>query len=64
MAFYVCSPIPIILTYYNVPQFSDRQAWANSIDPDQTAQEQSDQLLFHPHLLDACFYGKNILLQF
>ena len=26
-----------ILTYRNVPKFSDRQVWANSADPDQTA---------------------------
>ena len=25
------------LGYRNVPKFSDRQAWANSVDPDQTA---------------------------
>ena len=25
------------LTYRNVPKFSDRQVWANSVDPDQTA---------------------------
>ena len=24
-------------TYRNDPKFSDRQAWANSVDPDQTA---------------------------
>ena len=31
-------------TYYNDPKFSDRQAWANSVDSDQTAvPEQSDQ---------------------
>ena len=30
--------------YRNVPTFSDRQIWANSADPDQTApEEQSDQ---------------------
>ena len=45
-------------------KFSDRYAWANSADPDQTAplirlllEEQSDQglhcLSFHLHLLDA-----------
>ena len=40
------------------PKFLDRQAWANSVDPDQTApKEQSDQglhcLQFTLHLLDA-----------
>ena len=43
--------------YCNVRKFSDRQVWANSADPDQTAQEQSDQglhyLQFALHLLDA-----------
>ena len=30
--------------YRNVPKFSERQVWANSADPDQTApEEQSDQ---------------------
>ena len=27
----------IIYKYRNVPKFSDRQVWANSADPDQTA---------------------------
>ena len=26
-----------ILIYHIVPKFSDRQVWANSVDPDQTA---------------------------
>ena len=45
--------------YRNFPKFSDRQVWANSADPDQTAprEEQSDQglhcLPFPLHLLDA-----------
>ena len=53
--------------YHNFPKFSDRQVWANSADPDQTAplqtqirlllEEQSDQglhcLQFPLHLLDA-----------
>ena len=32
--------------YRNVPKFSDRQVWANSVDPDQTAptEVQSDHL--------------------
>ena len=52
--------------YRNDPKFSDRQAWANSADPDQTAprglEEQSDQdlhcLPFHLHRLDSLVYGK------
>ena len=27
------------MQYRNVPKFSDSQAWANSVDPDQTASE-------------------------
>ena len=47
--------------YSNDPKFSDRQVWANSVGPDQTApegawKEQSDQglhcLPFQLHLLD------------
>ena len=43
---------------HNDPKFSNRQAWANNADPDQTApKEQSDQSLhclqFPLHLLDA-----------
>ena len=55
----------------NVPKFSDRQIWANSADPDQTApllEEQSDQglhcLQFPLHLLDALLEGKAILFNF
>ena len=29
--------------YCNDPKFSDRQAWANTVDPDQTAPNYSDQ---------------------
>ena len=44
--------------YRNVPKFSDRQAWVNSADSDQTApEEQSDQglhcLQFPLHLFGA-----------
>ena len=35
-----------ICTYRNDPKFSDRQVWANSVDQDQTAPEQSDQGLY------------------
>ena len=38
--------------YRNVPKFSDRQVWANSADPDQTAQG-LHCLQFPLHLLDA-----------
>ena len=43
------------MTYRNDPKFSDWWVWANSADPDQTA-EQSDlglhYLLFHLHVCD------------
>ena len=51
------SNIHVKKCYRNDPKFSDKQVWANSADPDQTAlEEQSDQglhcLLFHLHLFD------------
>ena len=49
--------VVVVFANHNDPKFSDRQVWANSADPDQTAQEQSDQglhcLQFPLHLLDA-----------
>ena len=58
-------------SYFNDPKFSDRQVWANNVDPDpkeQSDQEQSDQgpncLLFHLHSLDALLYGKTTLFKF
>ena len=40
--------------YRNVPKFSDRQVWANSADPDQTAPDQGLHCLqFHLHFLEA-----------
>ena len=55
--------------YCNDPKFSDRLAWANIADLDQTApKEQSDQRLhclqFPLHLLDALLEGKAILFNF
>ena len=49
--------------YRNDPKFSDRYAWANSADPDETAPlEQSDQglhcLPFRLHRLDSLLYGR------
>ena len=29
--------------YHNVPKFLDKQLWANSVDPDQTAPRSSGQ---------------------
>ena len=53
-------------SYRNAPKFSDRQVWANSVDPDQT--DSSDQglhcLLFRLHLLDALRYGEATLFEF
>ena len=44
----------------NGPKFSDRQAWARSADPDQTAPDQGLHCLqFCLHLFDALLYGKN-----
>ena len=48
--------------YRNDPKFSDRYAWANSANPDQTAPRgQSDQglhyLPFRLHHLDSLLYG-------
>ena len=59
--------------YRNDPKFSDKQVWANSADPDQTApllllEEQSDQglhcLLFHLHLFDEIPQGLASLFEF
>ena len=50
----------------NVPVLSDRQVWANSVDPDQS--KQSDQVLhclpFRLHILDSLLYDKATLLKF
>ena len=43
--------------YRNVPKFSDRYAWANSEDPDQTDQGLHG-LLFPLHRLDSLLYGR------
>ena len=43
----------------NVRKFLDRQVWANSADPDQTATEQSDQGL---HCLQFPLYRLDVLL--
>ena len=41
-------------SYRNDPKFSDRYAWANSADPDQTA----PSLPFRLHHLDTLPYGR------
>ena len=48
------------LQYHNVLKFSHRQVWANSADPDQTAQG-LHCLLFCLHLLGKCICSKMIL---
>ena len=36
LIFYIINPVPC-RDYQNGPKFSDRNVWANSADPDQTA---------------------------
>ena len=63
-------PNYLLAEYHNDPKFSDRYAWANSADSDQTTprgqsdqglEEQSDQglhcLPFHLHRLDSLLCG-------
>ena len=51
------------MVYCNDPKFSDRQVWANSVDPDPF--EQSLHLLpFRLHLLDSLLYGRATLFNF
>ena len=66
-----CSDEAHIFCYYcyrNDTKFSERQVWANAIDPDQTAPEQSGQdlhcLLLSLQLLNALLYGKVTLFKF
>ena len=45
--------------YCNFPKFSDRQVWANSADPAQTAPDQGLHCLpFCLHCLDSLLYGR------
>ena len=50
--------------YRNDPKFSDRQVWANSADPDQTADQRLDGLPFRLYLLNALLYGKAAMSKF
>ena len=53
------------LNYCNDLKFSDREVWANSADPDQTAPRRGLHCLqFRLHLLGALLFGKDILLNF
>ena len=42
----------------NDPKFSNRHAWANSADPDQTAPQGLHCLPFRLHRLDSLLYGR------
>ena len=54
-----------MIRYRNDPKFSDRQVWANSADPDQTAPDQGLHCLPFPlHLLDSLLYGRATLFKF
>ena len=50
--------------YRNYPKFSDWQVWANSADPDQTAEQRLDCLPFRLHLLNALLYGNAAMSKF
>ena len=60
------------MSYHNDPKFSDRQVWANSVDPDQTNPKGlgvwSDQglscLPFRLYLLAVLVYVKITLFKF
>ena len=50
--------------YRNGPKFSDKQVWANSVDPDQTASDQGLHCLpFRLHGLDTLLYGRATLFE-
>ena len=57
-----CIFIKLLFRFCNGTKFSDKQVWANSVDPDQILEEQSDQglhcLPFPVHLLDLLLYGR------
>ena len=62
--FYFCKYLLYFLIkhcYRNVPKFSDRQVWANSADPDQTA---PISLISRLLPLDVLLYGKATLFKF
>ena len=43
------------------PKFSDRQAWANSIDPEEQSDQSAHCLPFRLHHLDSFLYGRHIV---
>ena len=50
----------VLLTYHNDPNFSDRQAWESSVDPNQTVPEGA----IHLHPLDSFLFFKTTSLNF
>ena len=48
----------LVRFYRNDPKFFDRYAWANSADPDQTADQGLHCLPFRLHRLDSLLYGR------
>ena len=50
--------------YRNDPKFSDRYAWANSADQDQTTPQGLHCLPFRLHLLDSLLYGRATQVKF
>ena len=61
------SPFQYFVKTHNNLKYSDRQVFANSIDPDMT-KERSDQRLhvlsIHTHYLVSLLYGKITLFKF
>ena len=52
------------VTTVMILSFSDRQVWATSADPDQTADQRLDGLPFRLHLLNTLLYGKAEMSKF
>ena len=63
-----CLPALSVSLTMMIPSFQTGRSGANSVDPDQTTPEQSDQglhcLLFRLHVLDAFLYGITTLFTF
>ena len=50
----------MVSEYYHDSKFSDREVWANSAEPDQTASDHQ----FRLHLLEELLYGRTLLFRF
>ena len=50
--------------YCNDLKFSDGQAWANTVDPEEQSDQGLHSLKLTPHLLATLLYGKATLLKF